>query len=210
MDRISKIIRLHRIQNGLTQAELAKKLSVKRRFVSRWEAGISLPDAKALGKLADVLKINSVELLGGTVGEVRKVKKYLTVSIIVLIALVLLLGGIHVNDKLDTARKWLGLSARQADPFSSRVTMTQLIANLERYDGKVVHVVGYANLEFEGYAVWLSEEDFMRRTFAAIWLDFDSYQTIRRLEKYNGNYVLIEGVFDKDNTGHLPSSLFSV
>lgn len=47
---------------GLTQAELAEKLHVTDKAVSRWERGIGLPDINILEPLAQVLEVNLIEL----------------------------------------------------------------------------------------------------------------------------------------------------
>lgn len=52
---------------GYTQEELAIKLNVVRQTVSKWEKGLSVPDADALSKIADVLDTKVSILLGGTV-----------------------------------------------------------------------------------------------------------------------------------------------
>lgn len=48
---------------GLTQKELAKKLYISDKAVSKWETGISLPDTTLLIPLADLLDISVTELL---------------------------------------------------------------------------------------------------------------------------------------------------
>ena len=40
---------------GYTQQELAMKLNVVRQTVSKWEKGLSVPDAEILVEIADVL-----------------------------------------------------------------------------------------------------------------------------------------------------------
>ena len=49
---------------GLSQEELAIKLSVVRQTVSKWENGISVPDAEMLIKIAEVLDTTVNILLG--------------------------------------------------------------------------------------------------------------------------------------------------
>lgn len=53
----------------LTQEELAIKIHVVRQTISKWEKGLSVPDADTLSKLADVLEINVSELLGSEIKE---------------------------------------------------------------------------------------------------------------------------------------------
>ena len=54
---------------GHTQEELAIKIHVVRQTISKWEKGLSVPDADMLSKLADVLEINVSELLGSELKE---------------------------------------------------------------------------------------------------------------------------------------------
>ena len=52
---------------GMTQRDLAERLHVTDRAVSRWERGIGSPDISLLAPLASVLKISIDELVTGTV-----------------------------------------------------------------------------------------------------------------------------------------------
>lgn len=52
-----------RKEKGLTQKELAEKLDVTDKAVSRWETGRNYPDIETLEKLADALDISISELL---------------------------------------------------------------------------------------------------------------------------------------------------
>ena len=54
---------------GYTQEELAIKLNVVRQTVSKWEKGLSVPDADALCKIADVLDTDVSTLLGEEIVE---------------------------------------------------------------------------------------------------------------------------------------------
>ena len=49
---------------GYTQEELAMKLNVVRQTVSKWEKGLSVPDAEILVEIADVLDTDVSVLLG--------------------------------------------------------------------------------------------------------------------------------------------------
>lgn len=59
-----KNLRKHK---GMTQEELATQLHVVRQTVSKWEKGLSVPDAQMLQKLADTLDTDVRTLLGSTV-----------------------------------------------------------------------------------------------------------------------------------------------
>ena len=62
-------LKIIRKAKGYTQEELAIKIHVVRQTISKWEKGLSVPDADMLSKLADVLEINVSELLGSEIKE---------------------------------------------------------------------------------------------------------------------------------------------
>lgn len=62
-------LKIIRKAKGYTQEELAIKIHVVRQTISKWEKGLSVPDADTLSKLADVLEIKVSELLGSEIKE---------------------------------------------------------------------------------------------------------------------------------------------
>ena len=58
-----------RKQKGLSQEELSIKLNVVRQTISKWEQGLSVPDAEMLISLSDVLETPVSTLLGETIIE---------------------------------------------------------------------------------------------------------------------------------------------
>jgi len=63
--KIGKFIASCRKEEGMTQAELAEKLGISDRAVSKWETGKSMPDSGIMLELCGFLKINVNELLSG-------------------------------------------------------------------------------------------------------------------------------------------------
>ena len=61
---LSENIRTLRKQKGYSQETLAERLHIVRQTVSKWEKGISVPDAVLLQALADVLEVSVSDLLG--------------------------------------------------------------------------------------------------------------------------------------------------
>lgn len=59
-----KNLRSQRKRSGLSQEELGIKLNTARQTISKWENGVSVPDAEMLIKLAEVLEVSVNELLG--------------------------------------------------------------------------------------------------------------------------------------------------
>ena len=62
-------IKILRKQKGFSQETLAQQLNVVRQTVSKWEKGISVPDAEMLNSLSDLLEVPVSTLLGSTVEE---------------------------------------------------------------------------------------------------------------------------------------------
>lgn len=81
------------------------------------------------------------------------------------------------------------------------VTIIQLLASPEKYDGKRVRVIAVGNLEFEGDGLYLGKEDLLYYTGNCIWLDFVGNTIIpyEEIKQYNGKYVIVEGIFHKDD-----------
>lgn len=58
-------IREQREKNNMTQLELAEKLFISDKTVSKWETGKGLPDISMLEELAKALRVSVIELLSG-------------------------------------------------------------------------------------------------------------------------------------------------
>lgn len=65
--KIGKFIAECRKKNGLTQMQLAEKLNITDRAVSKWENGKAMPDSSIMLALCDELKISVNDLLSGEV-----------------------------------------------------------------------------------------------------------------------------------------------
>ena len=63
--KIGQFIAARRKAVGLTQAELAEKLGITDRAVSKWETGRTMPDTALMLELCNILKINVNDLLCG-------------------------------------------------------------------------------------------------------------------------------------------------
>lgn len=75
--RIGQFIKFLRKENELTQQDLADKLGVTNRAVSKWENGLSLPDYSIIGELSKILKVSINEILSGEkIKEEERNKKF--------------------------------------------------------------------------------------------------------------------------------------
>ena len=73
--KTGKFIANLRIEKKLTQEELAEKLFITDRAISKWERGLSLPDADKMLDLCNILGINVNELLNGEVINMKDNEK---------------------------------------------------------------------------------------------------------------------------------------
>lgn len=64
-EQIGKWIALLRKEKRMTQEQLAERLGVSNRSVSRWENGRCMPDFSLLWDIADELDVSVSELLNG-------------------------------------------------------------------------------------------------------------------------------------------------
>lgn len=82
------------------------------------------------------------------------------------------------------------------------VSIVQLIATPERFDGKMIRVIGFLHLEFEGNALYLHETDFCHSISAnAVWVAVGWPPKDEQMARSN-SYVLLEGRFDAQSKGH--------
>ena len=65
IDKISNLIKIKRKERNMTQEELANKLGVTEKAISRWETGRGTPDISLLVPLSKELEVEVSELLNG-------------------------------------------------------------------------------------------------------------------------------------------------
>ena len=75
--KIGGFIAERRKKKGLTQAQLAEKLNITDRAVSKWDNGRSLPDSAIMLELCEILEITVNDLLCGEVVVMEKYDKNL-------------------------------------------------------------------------------------------------------------------------------------
>ena len=74
--KIGKFIKELRIEKKMTQADLAEKLGVSNRAVSKWENGINMPDVSLLRPICEIFDITINELLSAEkIEDENKAKK---------------------------------------------------------------------------------------------------------------------------------------
>jgi transcriptional regulator with XRE-family HTH domain len=143
--KIGKYIADKRKALGLTQVELAEKLGMSNKSVSKWERGVCLPDVSVYEDLCGVLGISLNEFIAGedlgledvvpqseknlidvsqdSVQRRRKLRKIMAL----LLAVLILLGGIF-GWFLYKEGYFLGAHIRPYDPNSAEYKVASMIA----------------------------------------------------------------------------------
>lgn len=75
--KIGKFIQEKRKEQKLTQSDLAEKLNISNRAISKWENGICLPDAGNMPELCKMLNISINDLFSGEVVDMKDNEKKL-------------------------------------------------------------------------------------------------------------------------------------
>ena len=83
--KTGKFIAECRKENGLTQSQLAEKLNITDKAVSKWETGKGMPDVSIMIELCDILGINVNELLSGEKLSAEKYKEKANENIVSMI-----------------------------------------------------------------------------------------------------------------------------
>ena len=147
--KTGKIIMEARKRLNMTQKDLADKLFISDKAVSKWERGLSFPDIAVLIPLSEILNVNLNDLLKGeemkekqddtilketikySNKENKRIKKFLSIIVIVMSIITVILIGILLIAKLEGPK-----SLAPGDKFS-----------VERDDGLIIEPYKLATKE---------------------------------------------------------------
>ena len=76
-EKIGKFIQEKRKEKKLTQSDLAEKLNITDRAISKWETGNCLPDAGTMPELCKILNISINDLFSGEIVDMKNNEKKL-------------------------------------------------------------------------------------------------------------------------------------
>ena len=85
--KIGKFISLKRKEKGITQSQLAERLNISDRSISKWENGICLPDASNMIELCEILEITINDLFCGEIVDIKNKEKKVEQNLLELIKL---------------------------------------------------------------------------------------------------------------------------
>lgn len=164
-EKIGKFIAECRKSKNLTQEQLAEKLNITSKAVSKWECGKSLPDASIMIDLCNILEISVNDLLSG---EIIQTKDYQNIAETNLIEL---------QKQIDKTRRTFNTISYIFGTITILMFVGNIILNSiyrDAWDNSLYRALGLV-ICFIACIFW----------FAATVLNFKSNQqiTINRLEK---------------------------
>ena len=112
----------------------------------------------------------------------------------------LLMARERANKPAGEGRAPVRAAEKQARSSPERpltVSLIQLIARPDDFDGEYVCVFGFYRTEHEGTAIYLHREDYTQG------LSCNGLWVTRDAEEHNMKYVLLQGRFNAKNHGHL-------
>ena len=80
--KVGKFISEKRKEAKLTQSELAEKLNITDRAISKWENGKSMPDSGIISELCKILNITITDLFSGRVVDMKNKEKIIEENIL--------------------------------------------------------------------------------------------------------------------------------
>ena len=83
--KIGRFIKEKRKEVNLTQSELAEKLNVTDRAISKWENGNCMPDSGIIKELCNILNITINDLFSGEVVDMKKYEETLEENLLEMI-----------------------------------------------------------------------------------------------------------------------------
>ena len=86
-NKVGALLYRLRKEQGLTQKQLADRMNLSDKTISKWERGLGLPDVSLLSQLSDVFEVNIEKILSGDLssnstemGNLKKIKFYVCPS----------------------------------------------------------------------------------------------------------------------------------
>lgn len=83
--KIGKFIKEKRKEKNITQTQLAEKLNITDRAISKWENGNCMPDSSIITELCDILDISINDLYSGEMVDMKDYEKTLEKNLLEII-----------------------------------------------------------------------------------------------------------------------------
>ena len=146
--KTGELIRFLRIEKGMTQKDLADRLGLSDKTISKWERGLGAPDVSFLNDLSLVLNANIGELLQGELrineinsGNMKRAKYHICPSC----------GNITVA----TGNSQISCCGRKVEPGKLKKAEKFQELNIEKYDD-YIRVMGNHPMTKEDYIMFVA------------------------------------------------------
>jgi len=118
--------------------------------------------------------------------------------------IVLIASVIFCSDSSSQIKGYFPKKHDDAPDTLQDVSLIQLIAHPERFEGKRVRFIGFLRIEFEGNAIYLHRDDFDHGIGKnGLWVSIPDDMTKQQQDEVNMHYVICVGVFTARWQGHM-------
>ena len=169
--KIGKYIAFKRKEQGLTQKQLAEKLNMSDKSVSKWERGICLPDVTVYLELCEILGISIYEFLAGEdipketieqkaeeniiqiTKDNKNKQKYLKKIIrllIVMLVVFIFITSIFIYQKLTQPQNYI-------EPYLEKSTEMQTANMLSSHPGNILLFHYNSKKDFDSLTMYLTQ-----------------------------------------------------
>ena len=169
--KIGKYIAFKRKEQGLTQKQLAEKLNMSDKSVSKWERGICLPDVSVYLELCKILGISINEFLAGEdipketieqkaeeniiqiTKDNKNKQKYLKKIIrllIVMLVVFIFITSIFIYKKLTQPQNYI-------EPYLEKSTEMQMANMLSNHPGDILLFHYNSKKDFDSLTMYLTQ-----------------------------------------------------
>ena len=169
--KIGKYIAFKRKEQGLTQKQLAEKLNMSDKSVSKWERGICLPDVTVYLELCKILGISINEFLAGEdipketieqkaeeniiqiTKDNKNKQKYLKKIIrllIVMLVVFIFITSIFIYKKLTQPQNYI-------EPYLEKSTEMQMANMLSNHPGDILLFHYNSKKDFDSLTMYLTQ-----------------------------------------------------
>ncbi len=73
-NKIGAFIKSLRIENNMSQKELADRIPINREAISKWECGRTIPDSQTLLRLSEIFNVSIDEIIHGELKQKVDIK----------------------------------------------------------------------------------------------------------------------------------------
>ena len=212
--KIGKYIAFKRKEQGLTQKQLAEKLNMSDKSVSKWERGICLPDVSVYLELCKILDISINEFLAGedipkeTI-EQKAEENIIQITIVMLVVFIFI-TSIFIYKKLTQPQNYI-------EPYLEKSTEMQTANMLSSRPGNILLFHYNSKKNYDSLTMYLTQYQKGKKisdkeicTFynnpskgtntgnIALLVDYEA-STLKIIDAFEDGYYVAEGISFLEN-----------